>query len=89
MVPMSLKRILVPLDGSAVAEGILPYAAGLAKSLGAGLVLFQARAVNEEAGPVEAHLEDVAAGLRMANLGVATDSQQGDPATEIVAAARR
>ena len=89
MVPMSLKRILVPLDGSEVAEAIVPYAAGLAKIVGAGLVLFQARGADEEAGPVESHLEDVAAGLRMNNLGVATDSEQGEPAAAIIAAVRR
>jgi hypothetical protein len=30
-----LKRILVPLDGSSVAEGILPYVRTLSKALGA------------------------------------------------------
>ncbi len=89
MVPPFFKRILVPLDGSAIAEGIVPYAAGLAQAVGAGLVLFQARTADEKADAVEAHLEDVAAELRMKNLGVATDSEQGDPSEAIVDAAHR
>jgi len=36
-----VKRILVPLDGSEVGEAALPYAVGLAKELGAELVLYQ------------------------------------------------
>ncbi|MDA1348970.1 MAG: universal stress protein [Chloroflexi bacterium] len=34
------RKILVPLDGSDLAEGVLPYASQLAKSLGIPLVLF-------------------------------------------------
>jgi len=37
-----IKRILVPLDGSKVAEQIVPHAAGLAKIMAAELILFQA-----------------------------------------------
>ena len=33
-----LGRVLVPLDGSSLAEGILPYLAQLAKGLDASLV---------------------------------------------------
>jgi nucleotide-binding universal stress UspA family protein len=35
------KRILVPLDGSPLAAGILPHVSGLAKSLGAEMVLLR------------------------------------------------
>jgi nucleotide-binding universal stress UspA family protein len=36
-----IKRILVPLDGSKVAEQIVPHAEDLARSMGAELILFQ------------------------------------------------
>jgi nucleotide-binding universal stress UspA family protein len=39
--PMSCRRILVPLDGSSVAEQILPSATSVARALGAELILFQ------------------------------------------------
>ena len=39
--PMRCQRILVPLDGSPVAEQILPTVTTLAQSLGAQLILFQ------------------------------------------------
>src|SRR5919108_2251020 len=37
----SLKSILVPLDGSTLAEGVLPMAAGLAKKLALPVILFR------------------------------------------------
>lgn len=37
-----IKKILVPLDGSAVGEAAVPHAAALAKTLGAGIVLYNA-----------------------------------------------
>ncbi|HSJ57175.1 MAG TPA: universal stress protein [Anaerolineae bacterium] len=39
--PMACERILVPLDGSPVAEQILPAATTLARALGSSLTLFQ------------------------------------------------
>jgi nucleotide-binding universal stress UspA family protein len=39
--PMACGRILVPLDGSSLAEQILPVATKLARAVGAQLVLFQ------------------------------------------------
>jgi nucleotide-binding universal stress UspA family protein len=39
--PMPCQRILVPLDGSAVAEQVLPSATSIARALGAEIVLFQ------------------------------------------------
>ena len=35
-----IKRILLPLDGSAIGEGAIPYAEALARALQAELVLF-------------------------------------------------
>jgi nucleotide-binding universal stress UspA family protein len=39
--PMSCHRILVPLDGSPLAEQVLPQAVAIARALGAELVLFR------------------------------------------------
>lgn len=39
--PMPCQRILVPLDGSAVAEQVLPSAISIAQAFGAEMVLFQ------------------------------------------------
>lgn len=36
------ERILVPLDGSDVAEGVLPYATSIAKQFGSSIVLLRA-----------------------------------------------
>ena len=38
----AIKKILVPLDGSPIAESVLPFVEDLAKTLGASLVLFHA-----------------------------------------------
>ena len=91
MASPAVKRILVPLDGSPIAESILPYAVGFAEAIGAGLLLFQAIPGEDEAvaKAAEAHLEDVAATLRESGMGVATDATSGETAQEIVAAARR
>ncbi len=39
---VKMDRILVPLDGSELSLGVLPYVEGIAKTLGASLVLFSA-----------------------------------------------
>jgi nucleotide-binding universal stress UspA family protein len=44
--PMSCRRILVPLDGSPVAEQILPTVTTVAQALGAELILFQVSIVH-------------------------------------------
>lgn len=43
-----LRRVLVPLDGSAVSDQILPYAVGLADLLGAQLTLMRVVQVSEQ-----------------------------------------
>ncbi len=88
MATSAIKRILVPLDGSDISERIVPYAAGFAKSIGAGMV-FQALEEGQDARSVELHLEDIAGNLREQGMGVATDSDTGKPSTEIVEAAKR
>ncbi|HMQ35327.1 MAG TPA: universal stress protein [Chloroflexaceae bacterium] len=59
-----LRRVLAPLDGSAAAEEVLPYAAAIAGLAGGELVLAQLVAGGaHEAGAAEGYLGRVAAGL--------------------------
>ncbi len=64
--PVGFKSIMVPLDGSELAESILPMVAGLAKKLGSDLVLFRAYHlppglyVNEAALYAEGHGDMIA-----------------------------
>ena len=67
----------------------MPYAAGLAKEIGAGMVLFAALEEGQDQEAAEAHLEDIAAGLRTDGMGVATGTEFAQPSTGIVEAARR
>lgn len=98
-------RILVPLDGSTLADGILAEARALASSLGAGLVLARviepanySRAYSMtdigalEAGKAEAvadYLKEVAARLEADGCRVQTDVMFGDPAIAILEHAAR
>ncbi len=89
MAETAINKILVPLDGSRLAEAMVPYATGLAKAAGAGIVLFQAVPLHGNTETAAAYLEGVASGLRQSGIGVATDTSEGDIAQEIVGAARR
>ena len=88
-------RILVPLDGSELAERAIPYAEALARPSGARLILV--RVVHRFALPgtrgatqmeairtAEEYLEEVAARLRVRDLVVDTAAPTGDPAEWIV-----
>jgi nucleotide-binding universal stress UspA family protein len=84
--------ILVPLDGSTLAERALPYATALAGASGARLVLVRVAAPG--AGPdgvreARAYLAQVAAGLTSAGRPVETVAPAGDVVDEICAEARR
>jgi nucleotide-binding universal stress UspA family protein len=82
--PVRAQRILVPLDGSRLAEAILPVAASFAEKLGGSIVLFH---VLEQGSPEEVHgephltrgdeagayLEARAAALRARGIGVEVD----------------
>ena len=89
MAASAIKKILVPLDGSDMADQILPYVTGLAQAIGASVTLFTTPAEGESTETAEAHLEAHASDLRNLGLGVATESTEGTPSTEIVEAARR
>jgi nucleotide-binding universal stress UspA family protein len=94
------KRILLPLDGSRLAEQAIPYAVAQAGSFGAELILCSvfeplwatsgvSRAILE---PVERrinalareYLEGVAAGIQEQNISVQVATTQGHPHHEIV-----
>ena len=98
---MRVKTILVPLDGSILAESALAPAVDLAREHGATLVLLRAAEAHTRpmADPIEAQVqtvrgaEDYLAGLRgrvtQAGIaGVETSVWYGPPAEAIVEAAR-
>jgi len=90
-----LSTILVPLDGSALAEQALPFAERLARVAGARLIL--ARVV-PQASPAETsieasialtareNLEEIASRLRRSELSVEVEVPEGDAAARIVGA---
>jgi nucleotide-binding universal stress UspA family protein len=90
------KRILVPLDGSMLAEGVLSHVTELAKSLGAEVVLLRVAFAHIFPGidPVEAQVtvvqeaEDYVARLatKLQGQGVRVEGKvrYGDPVEEIL-----
>ena len=90
------KRILVPLDGSALAEAVLPQVQDLAKALGAELFLVRAAAAHvfpgadpteEEVDVVqkaEAYVAEMAGRLRDAGIPIHTAVRYGEAAEEIL-----
>ena len=94
------KRILVPLDGSEAAEGVLPIAKGEALCHGATVVLIRVIApfrsslmmvpslfeqASEQALSItESYLEEVADRLRREGLDVETRIDRGPPAERIL-----
>jgi nucleotide-binding universal stress UspA family protein len=94
------KRILVPLDGSRLAEQALPHAPIHAEKFGAEIVLLMVlgpllepsmagrrivRSAEEAAAQLaQTYLEDIAAGLRERGLPVQTQTVEGRPYLEIV-----
>jgi nucleotide-binding universal stress UspA family protein len=90
------QRILVPLDGSTLAEGVLPHVQALAKSLGAELVLLRVAFTHVFPGadPIQAQVtavqeaEDYVSGLtrRLQEEGVRAEAKvrYGDPVEEIL-----
>ena len=98
---MKPERILVPLDGSLLAEGAIQTAAGLARESGAALVLLRAAEAHTLPGAdptdaqvavvreAEEYLTAVAARLGEEGVkGVETSVWYGPPATAIIEAAR-
>ncbi|MDP2625844.1 MAG: universal stress protein [Candidatus Rokubacteria bacterium] len=98
---MKPERILVPLDGSLLAEGAIQTAAGLARESGAALVLLRAAEAHTLPGadPTDAQVAVVreaeeyltAVAARLGEEGVKkveTSVWYGPPATAIIEAAR-
>jgi nucleotide-binding universal stress UspA family protein len=95
-----LRTVLVPLDGSALAERALPYAARLARTAGAKLILVRAAAATPLPGtePItadrtatlgaEVELESIANRWRHTGLAVATRAYCDAADVAILAAAR-
>src|SRR4051812_48987154 len=97
-----MRKLLVPLDGSARAAAVLPPAAAFARALGSELLLLQivaaegaARgrpaadpAAEEAQANARAYLERMAAAMRRSDLPIATATAVGHPATCIVQAVR-
>jgi nucleotide-binding universal stress UspA family protein len=97
---MKLDTLLVPLDGSTLAEQALPVAADMAKASGARVVLLRAAFAHAYPGrdPVEAqvvvvreaeeYLADAAERVRALGVqNVSVSAWYGEPATAIVEAA--
>jgi nucleotide-binding universal stress UspA family protein len=95
------RRVLVPLDGSGLAEDIIPYVLGIADAMHTEVVLIRVVSLTTEqtnggtgddmaAQTVAAHqyLSDVAAGFWRQGVRVQTRVRSGRPVTEICAAAR-
>jgi nucleotide-binding universal stress UspA family protein len=97
---MKLDTVLVPLDGSTLAESALPVAADLAMPAGARVILLRAAVAHAYPGhdPIEAqvtvvreaetYLDEVAARVRALGVkDVRTSAWYGEAATAIVEAA--
>lgn len=95
------RNILVPLDGSPLAERAVSLAAALARGDGARLTLVRAAFVRgfpgidstamqlQEVREAEVYLDGVAAGLARSGLAIETAVAWGEPAEAIVAEVRR
>jgi nucleotide-binding universal stress UspA family protein len=82
-----LRTLLVPVDGSELAERALPYAVRVALASGGQLVLVRVGR-HAEVGEVTAYLAEVAA-KTATRVAVQTLAAFGDPASEIVDTAKR
>ena len=79
------EKILVPLDGSELAEGALPYVEGLARKLGSEAILLTACTPGEcLERPLRAYLEKRAEELRSLGVKASPMVVQGDAANEIL-----
>lgn len=99
------KRVTVPLDGSVVAEGIIPFIVDIAGPLDIEVVLLrvlvpipptviegsrhvEVEDVEKRRAEAEEYLAPLAMELRAKGVRVTTQVRRGEPAAEIIAAAR-
>lgn len=85
----SPKAILVPLDGSTLSESALPVALRLAKARKAKAVLVNVRADWNHNGVKNRRLEEIRSRFERAGVPTEVYVTKGDPATQILNAARR
>jgi nucleotide-binding universal stress UspA family protein len=98
-VPQIPTRIIVPLDGSALAEAALPFAEELAPNLSAGVMLvravpFAGAIVDEKAPPsgeveARAYLRRLTERLRLEGVAVQAQTLDGPPVELILEVARK
>ncbi len=80
-----LKNIVVPTDGSALSESILPHAVGLSNALGSRIKLIRVTPHDTADADERDHLLRIAERLKGEGVGdVAVEVLNGDPATAIV-----
>lgn len=90
---MAFKKIVVALDGSEASEKILPPVTGLAKSLGAELILLAVTekdgtiAGSEDKKPASDYLESLVGPLAEMGVTATTVTETGDPVGTIAAIA--
>lgn len=96
-------KVLVPLDGSPIAELAIPHAAAVARTFAANLLLFRVIPLRQRGGaaPMDvidrrlgqaearAYLDAIASDLRADGLPVDCEVTEGQPAEQIVDALRR
>jgi len=98
------QHILIPLDGSSLAEGVLPHAIAVSQSFGAHCTLLRVMELNSPVYPprppdmlawklsrakVKAYLNKVAERLRAAGVETEPVILEGSPAARIIEYARR
>jgi nucleotide-binding universal stress UspA family protein len=83
---MAYRRVLIPLDGSHIAERALPYAKTIASNAGSELILFTATPTPSEKldRPMKAYLEHNAKALKSQRMKVITATAYGNTADEII-----
>jgi nucleotide-binding universal stress UspA family protein len=83
---MTYRKVLVPLDGSELAERAIPYAKNLAKTKGSEVILFTVSIASVEQldRPIKAYLELNSNELQSQGIKASTAIAYGDVADEII-----
>jgi len=86
--PRPFRRILAAIDSSRTSRGVLPTVADLARGAGASVVLARILPGQEREDAAKSSLDRAARALAKHGVRVETVFSPGDPAREILAAAR-
>lgn len=86
--PLRLEKIVVPLDGSALSESVLPFAADLAAWYQGRIFLVHVRSVRTPAGDPE-RLDQLAGLLRARGISATVRIMTGDAVEQILTAVKR